>query len=243
MSKLGSFARLSVAAVTLSAAAVTSATTTPQTLPFSQNWTNTGLITANDDWNGVPGIVGYRGDGLTGATGTDPQTILAEGSGTPVDVNANQSSPDTFATGGVAEFQIANPVVALQGSGTAAAPHIVISLNTTGTGGITVAYNLRDIDGAVDDAVQSVALQYRVGGAGNYVNVPAGYVADATTGPSLATLVTPVSVLLPAAVDNQSLVEIRILTTNAAGSDEHVGIDDISVTAATPVELQSFDAE
>jgi hypothetical protein len=31
-------------------------TTTPQTLPFSQNWTNTGLITANDDWSGVPGI-------------------------------------------------------------------------------------------------------------------------------------------------------------------------------------------
>ena len=29
-----------------------------QSLPFSQNWTNTGLITANDNWAGVPGIEG-----------------------------------------------------------------------------------------------------------------------------------------------------------------------------------------
>ncbi|MBK8425636.1 MAG: hypothetical protein IPL27_06455 [Lewinellaceae bacterium] len=39
---------------------------TAQPLPFSQNWTNTGLITVNDDWSGVPGIQGRRGDGLTG---------------------------------------------------------------------------------------------------------------------------------------------------------------------------------
>jgi hypothetical protein len=37
---------------------------TAQTLPFSQNWSNTGLITTSDDWSGVPGIIGYRGDGL-----------------------------------------------------------------------------------------------------------------------------------------------------------------------------------
>ena len=92
-----------------------------QTIPFSQNWTNIGLITANDDWSGVPGIIGYRGDGLTGGTGTDPQTILGEG--TPViDVNANQTNPNTFATGGVTEFHITDPVVALTGSGTAKAP-------------------------------------------------------------------------------------------------------------------------
>ena len=31
---------------------------TAQTLPFSQNWTDTGLITVDDVWTGVPGIVG-----------------------------------------------------------------------------------------------------------------------------------------------------------------------------------------
>ncbi len=204
---------------------------TTQNLPFSQDWTNTGLITTSDDWSGVPGIIGYRGDALVSSAGVDPQTVVADGSATPVDVNANQTNPNTFATGGVSEFEIADPVVALQGSGTADAPHIVIHINTTGLSNISISYKLRDIDGAADNAVQPVALQYRVGSSGNFTNVPAGFVADATTGPSLATLVTPVNVTLPAAVDNQSEVQIRIITTDAAGSDEWVGIDDIGVAA------------
>ncbi len=220
-----------------------SADSTPQIVPFSQNWANTGLITTNGDWSGVPGILGLRGDNLTAATGTDPQTIVADGSLTPVDVIANQSSPNTLITGGVAEFDgIANPVVALQGSGTADAPHIVISINTTGLSGVRIFYNLRDIDGSVDNSVQPVALQYRVGGAGSYTNIPAGFVADASSGPSLATLVTPVSVVLPAATDNQPNVQLRIMTTNAVGSDEWVGIDDISVFVPSDAKLDSFTA-
>lgn len=207
------------------------ADTSAQTLPFSQNWSNAGLITVDDNWSGVPGIIGYRGDALTGGTGVDPQTVVVDGSATPVDVNANHADPNTFTTGGVTEFDgIANPVVALQGSGTARAPHIVIALNTTGQTNINVSYNLRDIDGSADNSVQPVALQYRVGGAGNYTNLPAGFVADASSGPSLATLVTPVSVTLPAACENQSLVQLRIITADAVGSDEWIGIDDISVS-------------
>ena len=202
-----------------------------QPIPFTQNWTNTTLIATDDDWNAVPGIVGYRGDSLTGSTGTDPQTILADGSLTPVNVFANHNDPDTFLSGGVTEFDgLANPVVALNGSGTADAPHIVINLSTSGTTAINVAYNLRDIDGSVDNSIQPVALQYRVGGTGNYVNLPAGFVADASGGPSQATLVTPVSVPLPVACENQPLVQLRIMTTNAVGNDEWVGVDDINIT-------------
>src|SRR5882724_5369507 len=207
------------------------ADTTAQTLPFSQNWTNTGLITVNDNWSGVPGIIAYRGDDLTTLTGTDPQTITADGSGTPVNVIANQTNPNTLVTGGTAEFEITDPVVAFQGSGTADAPNIVITLNTTSQSNIGVTYNLRDIDGSADNAIQPVALQYRVGGTGSYTNIPAGFVADATTGPSLATLVTPVSVTLPVACENQANVQLRIITTNAVGSDEWVGVDDISIIA------------
>ena len=54
-----------------------------QPVPFTQNWSNTGLITTDDDWSGVPGIIGYRGDNLTTGIGVDPQTILADGSATP----------------------------------------------------------------------------------------------------------------------------------------------------------------
>ena len=42
---------------------------------------------------------------------------------------------------------------------------------------------------------------------------------------------TPVSVSLPAAADNQPVVQLRIMTSNAAGNDEWIGVDDISVTA------------
>jgi uncharacterized repeat protein (TIGR01451 family) len=205
------------------------ADTAAQPLPLAQDWSNTGLITTNDIWSGVLGITGYLGDYSPTAspTGVDPQTVLTPT--TTVDVIANQTSPNTFFSGGVAEFHIADPVVALQGSGTADAPSVNLFVNTTGWSSITVAYNLRDIDGSTDNAVQQVALQFRVGNTGDFTNVPAGYVADATTGPSLATLVTPVSAMLPAAADNQSLVEIRIITANAVGNDEWVGVDDIWV--------------
>ncbi|HLE63020.1 MAG TPA: hypothetical protein VI750_07770 [Pyrinomonadaceae bacterium] len=206
---------------------------TPQTLPFGQDWGNTGLITVSDNWSGVAGIEGFRGDGLTGGTAVDPQTVTAADTPGVLDVNANQTNPNAFATGGVSEFEIANPVVALQGSGTARAPYILLNLNTSGLTSINVAYNLRDIDGSADNAIQPVALQFRVGGSGTFTNVPAAFVADATTGPSLATLITPVSATLPAAADNQSLVQVRIITTDAAGSDEWVGVDDINVTGVS----------
>jgi DNA/RNA endonuclease G (NUC1) len=202
---------------------------TPQTLPFSQDWSNIGLITSDDDWSAVPGVIGYRGDGLASGTGVNPQTVVA--ASTVIDVNANQTNPNTFTSGGVTEFHIANPVVALQGSVTARAPYIQIHINTTGLTGIHVSYNVRDVDGSGDNAVQPVALQFRVGSSGNFTNVPAGFVADATTG-GAATAVTPVSVTLPATADNQPLVQVRMITTDAVGSDEWVGIDDISITGS-----------
>ena len=143
---------------------------------------------------------------------------------------ANQTNPG-ITNGGVGEFELTDPVVALQGSGTADAPYLLLTLDTTGKSNVTVAYSLRDIDATADNSVQPVALQFRVGTSGSFTNVPAGFVADATTGPSLATLVTAVSAVLPAAAGNQPLVQVRVITTNAVGSDEWVGVDDISVTA------------
>ncbi len=196
---------------------------------FGQDWTNTGLITTDDNWAGVPSIIGYRGDGLTGSTGTDPQTIITPS--TVVNVIANQTNPDTLFTGGVAEFHITNPTVALNGSGTADAPYVQLHLNSAGRKNLQISYNIRDLDGSTDNSTQQVALQYRFNDAGNFVNVPAGYVADATEGPSLAGKVTPVSVTLPSNLDDQATIQIRIITSNAVGNDEWVGIDDIVVTS------------
>jgi VCBS repeat-containing protein len=197
---------------------------------FFQNWTNTGQITTNDDWSGVASIVGYRGDGIVGSTGANPQ--LATGDGTvTVDVNVNQTNPNGFTTGGVAEFHLADPVVALQGSGTASAPNLVIYLDATGRENIVFSFRARDIDGSADNAIQQVAVQYRIGGSGAWINLPAGYIADATTGPSSLGPDILRTVTLPPAVNGASDLQIRIITTDAVGSDEWVGIDDISVTS------------
>jgi hypothetical protein len=214
------------------AAPSASADSTPQTLPFMQNWSNTGMITTNDDWSGVPGIIGYLGEGLTFANDVDPRTVLADGTTTP-DVNANRTDPSSFTTGGVAEFELTDPAVALQGSGTASAPFLLFSVSTLGYSVINVSYNLRDLDGSADDAAQQFALHYRLGSSGSFANVAGGYVADATLADD-ASLVTPVSVFLPAEAGNAALLQLRVLTTNAMGSDEWVGIDDISITGAIP---------
>jgi hypothetical protein len=208
--------------------------------PLAQSWSDTSLIRTDDDWAGVPGIVGYRGDGLAVAPGTDPRDVVADGSGTPVDVAADRTDPAAIGlAAGVAEFELANPVVALRGSATASAPQLVIALDTRGRAGIAVRLALRDIDSAAD-AVQPVAVQYRVGGTGNFANAPGGYVADATASigtdsvnGSTGELETPVHVALPPAADNARLVEVRVLTTDAPARDEWVGVDDIEVTAAT----------
>ena len=227
-----------VAAALVSSAAA--ADPSAQKLPFAQAWSNAGLITTDDNWANVPGIVGYRGDGLTTRAGTDPRTILADGSGTPLDVNANETNPASLFVGGVAEFQLADPVVALQPSGAADAPHLLFTLDTRGYRDIEISYELRDLDASSDDAVQAVALQYRVGSAGSFANVPAGYVADATTGPRLAGRTTGVRARLPEDTGNRALVQVRVISADANASDEWVGIDDIeaagtSVTEAPPV--------
>lgn len=204
---------------------------------FAQNWTDIDLITTSDDWSAVPSIVGYRGDGLTSAEGVDPQTVLGDGSGTPVDVNANRGDPSGFTTGGVTEFDrittngLDNSLIALSGNATADAPHIVLFLDTTGVTNVRISYVLRDLDNSIDNSVQPVAVQYRIGETGDFVNVPEGFVSDASRGPNLVGTETSVSVLLPGSIENRAQVQLRIITTNAAGNDEWIGIDDIRVTS------------
>jgi uncharacterized protein len=211
-----------------------------QTLPFSQNWNQTNLITSDDNWSGVPGILGYTGQDTThNDTGLDPQWLLAPTfPGNSIQVRANQTNPNTLLDAAVAEFHLPNPVVGIRAQGDYDHPHLVIHINTTGHQNINVAYVLRDLYEGGFNAQTQVALHYRVGETGNFTNVPEAYVADATSAPG-ATLITPVSVILPAAVNNQPMVQLRIMTSNAPGSDEWVGIDDIVITGeatgATPV--------
>lgn len=196
---------------------------------FSQNWTNVGLITADDNWSGVPSVEGHLGDGLTGLTGADPRTIIAFGTGT-LDVIANNTDPSAATSGGVYEVEGGapiggNPTVGFQGSGTADAPFLLLRLNTTGCSNINISYNLRDIDTAETTAGQQVVLQARTGQSGDFANVTGTYVAVANNGGT-----TPGAATLDVGLENQPQVQLRWLTTNAANVDAMIGIDDIQVT-------------
>jgi predicted extracellular nuclease len=199
---------------------------------FFWDWSNIAAINAANDWSGVPSIIAYRGDGLSSSTSTNPGTLTANDTGRVVNVLHNQANPNTNTTGGIGEFQIADPTIALQGSGTADAPYLVLHLDATGREDVVLTFRARDIDGSGDNAVQQIAVQYRIGDTGTWTNLPAGYIADATTGPSTLGPDTNISVTLPPEVNGQSQLQIRIITNDAVGSDEWVGIDDIGVSSS-----------
>lgn len=205
--------------------------------PLREDWTNTSRINVDDDWTQVVGIEAFSGDTLAPAPGTDPRTIVADNPNNPLDVKANQTDPATSTAEGVAEFEIANPVVALKGSNTFSAPNLVVHLNTTlgcvGKG-VVVIFNIRDIDNSANNAVTPVTAQYRIGGTGNYTNIASSYIADATNGPNQGTLVTPMRITLPLAATGQPKLDVRIITANAVGADEWIGIDDMFIDCIHP---------
>jgi hypothetical protein len=235
------------------------ADTTPFNLAsgnFFQDWSNINLITANDNWSGVPSIVGYLGEySAANPEGVNPATLtgtLTDLSLATVDVIANQTSPNTLTAGGVAEFHSLdpgslaanNPTIALQGGPDADAPFLVVFLNTTGRQNIGGSLNLRDLDGSADDVTSQFVIQYRVGNAGLFTNLVGTYISDVTLGPNQTSAGTgPIPFLLPADANNQPLVQIRFITTNSAPepsnttgntNDEWIGIDDILISSSAP---------
>ena len=183
---------------------------TAQPLPFSQNWTNTGLITADNDWSGVPGIIGYRGEGLTSTTRRRTRRPSSSTrSATPFNFANNRRRRARRPRAASTSSTIANPVVAFQGSGTADAPHLVIRVVTTGSTTSASATTSATLTTRPTTRSSRSRCSSASARRATYTNVPAGYVADASTGPSLATLVTPVDVTCRLRPTTKPSVDIR----------------------------------
>lgn len=204
-----------------------------QPIPFAENWSVTSRLSLTDDWSQVPGVVGYLGENPFDSTPDRLARTIVGDSLTPIDLIPNQLSPGTLVAGGVAEFELADPVVAIQGSAAADYPNLVFHLNTVGSPVVIFNCRLRDLDGSLDNARQQIQVQYRPGPVGTWINVAGGDFADVTAGPSLSGQETQFSVLLPGAAGNRPQLQVRVLTTNAVGNDEWVGIDDIDFEVAT----------
>jgi hypothetical protein len=204
--------------------------------PFLQNW-STAPISSDNDWSTVPSIIGYNGAGLA-SPGTDPRTVLADGTNTAVTVLSNQTDPNSVAPAGIAEFStLAKPTVALAAESTDQAPFLLLSLDTRQTRNVRVSFNLRDLQLPASSVAEPFALQYRVGTSGNFTNLATGFVGDASNGANAGNLVTPVSVTLPGDTYEQSQVQVRIITTDPGGSAQWIGVDDIQVTATAGLPL------
>ncbi len=203
---------------------------------FAQDWSNTGLITtsvtgtdpAATGWENVPSIVGYIGDTFPSTSPTNLDASAQTGANLgQFNVFANQTSYG-FSSGGVAEFQNGNPTIAIQGSGTADNPSIVLYLDSSGRQGLHVDFDLRHLD--TDITNQQFALMYRVGDSGAWTNLPGAYSANLF--PTLASPDVHVSLDLPSFLNNQAQVELRFATVNAPSSDSWIGIDNIHVTSS-----------
>ena len=100
-------------------------------------------------------------------------------------------------------------------------------MDATGRDNVTVSFDVEDIDGSVDNALQQVACNIALV-AGNYT-MSAAFITDATAGPYQGK-VTHVTATLRSWA-NKSDLQIRVITNDAAGNDEWVGIDNIQVTS------------
>jgi len=215
------------------------------TFPYSQNWSG---LTTTSTWADFPGVEGFSAGTSIAAANlpntTDVGTLTAEGTLVSSLVARTGNTPNSDSNGGVLTYGAATDrTVALSATSGITTPMLVLHLDTTGQSGINVAYDVQDLDGSADDQPTRVALQYRVGTSGAYTNVPAGYLADATGPGNTAVTSTHVSAALPAAADNQADLYVRVMTIdNASGSNEHIGIDNISITTGAVVEPEPLDA-
>jgi predicted extracellular nuclease len=126
--------------------------------------------------------------------------------------------------------------ISLLASGSQQAGALVVSINTLGQSNIQVSWICRTIlQQASRD--NSIALQYRVGRSGNFIDV--GTTSTYTSQGNAAGHVSGTfSETLPAGAENQQEIQVRWVyweSNGTAGSRDRVAVDDISITAGTSV--------
>lgn len=115
---------------------------------------------------------------------------------------------------------------------------LCLAVVTTGSSNIRVVYDAATQGQTSAGRIDKFALQYRVGTSGNFTDVNGTTYqnnASATTSGSTASNVVTISVILPAACNNQSVVQLRWIYQDMSGSGGRpsFSIDNVSVSAVT----------
>lgn len=199
----------------------------PQTLPYSQNFdvlahTATTYPAGWQGWNLGANISGVPTDfRLTPAIGD--QALIASSTAATTSGNVhNYNGKIGFLNTGSFDLSIA------------------LALNTTGRSNIQVQYDIMTIrnphDGTANTRVNEVILQYRVGTTSPFINL-IGTEYENNTVTQTTAVTTPQhlvvrTITLPAAADNQPVVELRWASRqkSGGGSRPSFAVDNISVT-------------
>lgn len=120
---------------------------------------------------------------------------------------------------------------------------LVLSVNTSGQVNISVAYDAMTIrnpyDGSANTRINEMALQFRIGNTGSFTNISGtAYQNNTSTqtgsGITLPQQLVHITVALPAACDNQPVVQLRWVNRqiSGAGSRPSFAVDNITVEGA-----------
>jgi endonuclease I len=108
---------------------------------------------------------------------------------------------------------------------------VVLALNTNGQSNITLAYTLTNV--VANARTVGAVAQYRVGTTGSWITLPSVAGNPYTQSGGTVGATTNVSIALPAAAENQPVVQVRwaVWRGTQAGSSSAFAIDNINVTA------------
>ncbi|MCF0049120.1 ExeM/NucH family extracellular endonuclease [Dyadobacter sp. LJ53] len=121
--------------------------------------------------------------------------------------------------------------IAMLASGSNAAGAVVISINTIGKTNVLVEWTARTIQQQASRD-NSLALQYRIGDTGNFVDLGTGGDVYASAG-NAAGHAASFSLTLPATLENQNLVQLRWIywesSVGTTGSRDRIALDDVTI--------------
>ncbi len=209
-----------LAAACLTGTAMAQSNPTPRAVPFTEDFGAAGSTTAPTGfaaWNGVSG----------GATNSQ---ALAEAS-SPTG-NATISSAVPVTTGGSYYFAVSGDArlgVVQSSNATNGANQWALAINTTGQNNLILTYNVIYQNAAT--RTLGVVTQYRVGNTGAWTTLPAVTGNPYIVSGGVVGTVTPVSVPLPAAIENQAEVQIRWATWRGteSGASAAYALDDVAI--------------
>jgi hypothetical protein len=196
-----------------------------QSLPVSQNFgaaTFTTMPTGFAAWNGING-------------GSVTSQALAEASA-PVS-NATIGTATAAQTGGgsygYSVSSNARPYIQTSSNATNGVNQIAMALNTTGWENVVVGYDVEII--SAQPRTVGVVSQYRVGTSGGWTTLtPTSGTNPYSQAGGTAGVKTTVSATLPAAANNQSVVQVRWATWRGteSGNSSGIAIDNVTATGA-----------